>query len=158
MPKEKETLQKHLIAILVFVGLIWLRSSLQKLQSGNFISTLAPTLEKFASKNPYPWYKNLLQNVALANAQIFALLVLLGELFSALAITIATFALILNFENKKFFLILLILGLTSGLILNLNFYLASGWTSPSTDTLNLLMLAIQAIGLLYSLRYLRSVR
>jgi len=43
-------------------------------------------------------------------------------------------------------------GLIGGITLNTMFWLAAGWTSPSTDGLNLLMLVTQLIGLVVIIR------
>ena len=69
-------------------------------------------------------------------------------------------ALYLIFQPKtkcKVTLWLLIVGLIGGAFLNLNFWLASGYTSPSSDGLNLLMLVTQVVGVLCILDYNKKV-
>ncbi|MCR4305849.1 MAG: hypothetical protein NUV73_02070, partial [Candidatus Daviesbacteria bacterium] len=43
----------------------------------------------------------------------------------------------------------LIAGLLIGAFLNITFWLGFGYTSPSTDSLNLLMATVQIIGVFY---------
>ncbi|MCL5784924.1 MAG: hypothetical protein M1142_06260 [Patescibacteria group bacterium] len=145
----------YLLLIFLFDGLIWLKSSIGKFQSGNFADSLGGTLAKFASNNPYPWYKSFLQNVAIPNSKIFGLFTQWGEFFSAISIILASIFLLLGTKNKVV-LVLLFLGLLGGMFLNAIFWLASGWTSASTDSLNLLMFVIQTIGLAYVLNLLKN--
>ncbi|OGE41467.1 hypothetical protein A3E86_05225 [Candidatus Daviesbacteria bacterium RIFCSPHIGHO2_12_FULL_47_45] len=141
-----------MLAILLATGLIWLKSSYGKFASGNFVQNLGGTLEKFASKNPYPWEKSFLNQVALPNASFLGTLVLWGEAFAALALTLVSLSLLLKVKTPDFARIILVLGLLVGVILNLIFFLAAGWTSPSTESVNLIMLAIQAIAVVSILR------
>lgn len=143
---------KTLLFILLAVGLIWLRSSYGKISGGNFVEGLAGTLDKFASKNPYPLVKQFLLNVAIPNAHLFGTLVMLGEAFTALSIVIASVYLLLNSKTNQVVLTILSLGLIIGIFLNATFWFASGWTSPSTDGLNLLMFAVQLVGFIYVVR------
>lgn len=133
-------IKKYFYLILLANGLIWLRSSYGKFASGNFVQGLGGTLERFASKNPYSWYKDFLQNVAIPNSQTIGMVVLWGEAFVALAIVGGAV-----FKMKR----VLILGLLGGAVLNVLFWLAAGWTSPSTDSLNLLMLVIELVGIFF---------
>lgn len=131
--------------MLLTVGLLWLRSSLGKLADGKFVEGLGTTLVKFAANNPYPWYKDFLNSVAIPNSYLFALLTMWGEFLTGLSLTLGALLLIFGKSNK-----LILIGLKSGLLggmgLNLFFWLAAGWTSPSTDGLNLLMFVTQLIG------------
>lgn len=142
-------MQKPFLFVLLVAGLIWLRSSLGKLTGNTFVDSLSKTLQKFASENPYPWYKDFLENVAIPNSKTFGLLTMWGEFFVAVAITGSVLYLLTakkaNLLPKK----LLFAGLLIGAFLNATFWLASGWTSPSTDSLNLLMMATELIGLVY---------
>ncbi|MBI4037034.1 hypothetical protein HY385_01280 [Candidatus Daviesbacteria bacterium] len=136
---------KYLWWIILASGLIWLRSSVSKFSSGNFVENLGGTLTKFASKNPYPFYKNFLENVAVLNSQIFGLLTLWGEFLIAISLVGGAIILLINPGKLKTVKVPLMVGLLGGAFLNLIFWLASGWTSPSTDSLNLLMLVVQVI-------------
>lgn len=148
--------RKYALLPLLMVGLVWLRSSFGKFTSGNFEGGLGKILEKFASNNPYPGVKEFLTQIAIPNSQTFAMLVLWGELLVALSVIMATLSLLFNWGKPQILAMLLLGGLTGGMLLNLVFWLAAGWTSPSTDTVNLLMLAIQLLGWFWALRLLKS--
>ncbi len=135
----------YILAIIMFIGLVWTRSSIGKFLEGNFAGTLNETLIRFASKNPYPWFKGFLENFAIPNSQVFGYLTLYGELFTAVTTLVIPFYLLFSKQINKNSLILLLLGLKVGIFLNLIFWLASGWLSPSTYSLNLLMLGVQVI-------------
>lgn len=138
-----------LLLILLSVGVLWLRSSFGKLSSGTFVNNLGATLTKTAEKNPYPWFKDFLTTVAIPNAQLFGNLVLWGELLSAIAITVGAILMIINPHPARVVVLLFILGLVGGLLLNIIFWLGFGYTSPSTDSINLLMAVIQIVGIFF---------
>ena len=140
----------RLLQLLILVnGLIWLRSSYGKVTGGTFVGTLGETLGKFASKNPYPPVKDFLQNTAIPNSQMFGLLTMWGELLSALVITGGIIYLLASPKGNKMVSSLVALGLIGGMFLNVIFWFAAGWTSPSTDSLNLLMFVMQFLGLVW---------
>lgn len=150
---------KYFLIIILATGLLWLKSSFGKFTSGNFVDGLSGTLNKFASQNPYPLYKSILQNIAIPNSKLIGSWVLWGELFTALAITVSALFILLNVKASKKAALLLIAGLLGGILLNVVFWLAAGWTSPSTDSLNFLMLVIQISGLLFAVNLaLKGVR
>lgn len=152
---KKVNVNNYLLIVFLFLGLIWVRSSLGKLTSGNFAQSLTEILEKFASKNPYPWYKNFLQTTAIPNGELLGKLVLWGEFFAALAILTGSVYLLLK-PASKLVLILLAFGFLGAGLLNTSFWLASGWTSPSSDNLNLFMLVIEIVGLFYVYKLYRT--
>jgi len=90
-----------------------------------------------------------LASVAIPNSQLFGMLVLWGEALSAVAITIGSIILLLNPHPNKLVVLGLIAGLVGGLLLNIVFWLGFGSTSPSTDSVNLLMAAIEVIGIIF---------
>lgn len=135
---------KTVLLISLTLGLVWLRSSYGKLIGGVFVDNMGKTLTSFASKNPYSFYKDFLNNFAIPNSVTFGMLSMYGELLNGLAICVASLYLLFGGKNK-FAQTLLIIGLIGGTFLNINFYFASGWTSASTETLNLLMAVIQII-------------
>jgi|SRR3989338_7257238 len=147
---------KPLLFIFLALGLLWLRSSLAKFASGNFVSGLGTTLSKVVDKNPYPWYKQFLNTVAIPNSQIFGSLVLWGELLTALAII---FGSVMFFTSKagKFASLVLMAGLAGGFFLNIIFWLGFGYTSPSTDSLNLLMGVIEIVGLVVLTKGIKNI-
>lgn len=141
------------IFVLLTNGFIFLRSSYGKISEGKFVDSLAPTLEKFGSKNPYPWYKDFLSGSIIPNSNFFGNLIMWGELLSALAIISAGIFMLMRKQSRLTYW-LMVVGLLGGLILNVNFYFAAGWTSPSTESLNLLMGLIELIGLLETIKLL----
>lgn len=142
-----------LLLILLANGFIWARSSYGKFVSGSFVDGLGATLGRFADKNPYPWFKSFLQGVAIPNASTFGQLVLWGEFLVAVSIVLGVLYLLVNPKAKCGLMCLgLTLGLFGGALMNLFFWLASGYTSPSTDGLNLLMFVTQVVGIFYILR------
>lgn len=145
---------KPLLAVLLSVGLLWLRSSYGKLTGGTFVNSLGATLTKVAEKNPYPFFKQFLTNTAIPNSQLFGTLTLWGELLSAVAISVGSIILLLNPHPNKLVIVGLLAGLVGGLLLNITFWLGFGYTSPSTDSLNLLMAVIEVIGIVFLMQQL----
>lgn len=145
-------MNRPIILITLLTGLIWLRSSWDKISGGKFIDSLAPTLTKFSSNNPYPWYKETLLSFAIPNAKSIAPLIMWGEFLVALSLTLVSLALLFNLGNKKILGMVGVVGCLGGMMLNGLFWLAAAWTSPSTDSINLFMLGIQTILLGYFFR------
>ncbi len=133
--------------IFIAFGLQFLKSSYGKITGGKFVEGLTPTLKKFASENPNTWYKDFLNGSAIPNSQMLGNLVMWGELLSGIAMTIGSLYLLLNKGKGRAAQIILVLGLIGGAFLNFNFYFAAGWTGPSTEGINLLMLVIEIIGI-----------
>lgn len=143
-----------ILLIILSIGILWLRSSFAKFTSGTFVNSLGATLTKAADKNPYPWFKQFLTTVAVPNSQVFGTLVLWGELLSAIAITAGAILMLINPHPNKLVSLMLILGLAGGVLLNIIFWLGFGYTSSSTDSLNLLMAVVQVIALVFILKQL----
>lgn len=143
---------KPLLWVLLSLGLLWSKSSYGKLTGGTFVSSLGQTLSKVSDKNPYPWFKQFLTDVTIPNSQLFGNLVLWGELLAAASITAGALLLLLNPNVSKLVYLAVILGLAGGLILNIVFWFGFGYTSPSTDSINLLMAAIEIIGIFFLLK------
>jgi len=118
-----------------FLGFQWFMAGIEKLLDPNFAGALPKTLVFFASQNPYSWMAGLINNYFIPQAGIFAVLVSWGE-------TLGGLALMLGMLTN-----LALLGL---IFLNSVFFLAAGWTSPSTLGLNLLMGFLEAVLLLSS--------
>ncbi len=106
-------------------------------------------MTKTAEKNPYSWFKQFLTSVAIPNSQVFGQMVLWGEFLSAVAITIGVIMLLINPHPNKFISLVLLAGLAGGALLNIVFWLGFGYTSPSTESLNLLMAVVQIIGIVF---------
>lgn len=145
---------KGFLVIFLLIGLVWLRSSLEKISSGHFVNSLGAILLKAADRNPYSWYKSFLTSIAIPNSQVFGLLTMWGEFLTATAITFGSLYLLFSKIKHKVSYILLLSGLIGGMFLNVTFWLGFGYTSPSTDSLNLLMFFIELNGTVVILRYL----
>ncbi len=146
--------EKLLLIIFLVAGLIWVKSSYGKFSSGTFVSTLGTTLTKTADKNPYPWFKQFLVTTAIPNSQIFGFLTFWGEFLTAVALTLGSVLLLVSPKPSKFAKWTLLFGLAGGAFLNIIFWLGFGYTSPSTDSLNLLMAAVEIIGVVFVLKQL----
>ena len=144
---------KFLYLIFIVLGFVFLRSAYGKVMGGVFVSGLGETLTKMASKNPFAWYKSFLETVAIPNATTFGQLTMWGEVFAGLAIFCSAVYLLLK-QNNKIVHILLLLGLVVGAFLNGVFWLAAGYTSPSTDGLNLVMFFVELVGIVFVLKSL----
>ncbi|MCL4489179.1 MAG: DoxX family membrane protein [Chloroflexi bacterium] len=122
-----------LALVRIFFGFLWLQAGIEKLTSGGFVSGMGKTLAAFASKNPYGWEKAFLLNVATPNAALFGNLTMYGEILVGIALLLGVFSEV---------------GITAGLIMNLAYLFAAGWTSASTETVNLAMAGVSVILLL----------
>lgn len=140
---------KYLYSIFLVLGFVFLRSSYGKITGGEFVNNLGATLEKFAGKNPYPWFKSFLTDVAIPNSQLFGSLTMWGELLAGLSLFVFSAFLIINPKTNKLVYLGLATGLAGGMFLNGIFWLAAGYTSPSTDGLNLVMFLVEAVGLAF---------
>lgn len=147
-----------LLIILLVIGLIWVKSSYGKITGGTFVSSLGTTLTKLVDKNPYPWFKDFLNTIVIPNSQFFGFLTFWGEFLTAVAITAGALILLLSPKMNKTGSLILALGLLGGAFLNIIFWLGLGYTSPSTDGLNLLMAIVEIIGLLFVAPSLLSER
>ncbi len=144
--KIKGEMNKYFLSVIFVIGFIWLRSGLGKLVGG-FAGTLDKPLMKFASENPYPFVKDFLNSIAIPNHVIFSYLTQWGEIFAGVALVICSIAAVANYKINKVFFVVLTAGLLVGAFLNLVFWFSAGWTSASTEGLNLLMFSIELSGL-----------
>lgn len=142
---------KLLLVLFLSIGLLWAKSSYGKFASGNFVSTLGATLGKIVDKNPYPWFKEFLNFIAIPNSGLFGSMVMWGEFLAAVAIILGSLILLLNPKANPLIKLMVIAGLLGGVFLNIIFWLGFGYTSPSTDSLNVLMAVVQIIGILFLL-------
>lgn len=135
-----------ILLVLLADGFLWFKSSWGKLSEGVFIENIGATLTKFASKNPNAWFKDLLTGVAIPNATAVGTMVMYGEFFFATSVLLSVLA-IFGGVRDRWALWLLGVGLLGLAVMNLTFWLAAGWTSSSTDSLNVLMFAVEVVGL-----------
>jgi len=122
-----------LIFIRLIVGVEWFIAGLEKLIDPTYVSGMAGTLGFFASGNPNAWYVNLINNSFIPNAELFAWLVSIGELLIGIALI---FGILVNISAIVSF------------FLNLNFYFAAAWISPSTQSINWVLMILGLIILL----------
>lgn len=132
--------------VLLAVSYIWLHSSYAKLSSGGFPQSLGPTLQKFMIHNPYPWYRQFIEAIVFPNAYVVGLLVQYAELLAGICILVGAVLLILQ-KYVRVAVRTVLIGLVISFFLNLQFWLAAGWTSPSADSLNLLLMIIALVGI-----------
>ncbi|QQG40601.1 MAG: hypothetical protein HYV37_03465 [Candidatus Levyibacteriota bacterium] len=139
---------KSLLLIFLSVGLIWARSSYDKITRGNFADNLGDVLVKASQNNPYPAFGNFLQTVAIPNSYLFGQMVMWGELLTAVSIISSCLYLLWKNSKQKIALLALKLGLMGGAFLNINFWLTFAHTNSAVDSLNLLMIIIQLVGII----------
>lgn len=145
---------KYLLFILFVIDFIWLRSAYGKWTGGKFVAGMEGTLKKFASENPYQPVKDFLQGIAIPNASLFGTLTMWGETLVGISLFISLVWLLFKKQANKLILGLLLMGLLGGAFLNKVFYFSSGWMSPSSESLNLLMFMIEVISAFYVFKVL----
>lgn len=145
----KKTGNGYLGLIFLVLAFTWVKSGWGKVSSGVFPENLGKTLLKFADSNPYPWFKTLLTDIAVPNSVAIGWLVQLGELTAAVLTGFSAAALIFKIKIPRAAQIFFGAGFSLAAVLNATFWLASGWTSGSTDSLNLVMMAIEIVGVIY---------
>ncbi|MFQ5802740.1 MAG: DoxX family protein [Candidatus Methylomirabilales bacterium] len=118
-----------LVLLRVAVGVIWLRSGLLKIVRREYLE-YDEKLERFMSKNPFPWYRTFLERYMLPNSRPAGYLFVAAEVYLGVA-------LMLGFLTVPSALI--------GVFFNINFRLAAGWQNPSNTPLNYLMIMCQLL-------------
>lgn len=146
------------LSVLLLVGLVWARSSLEKIIGGKFAANLGSVLTKNAQSNPFPMYKQFLESFAIPNPQLFGQLTMWGEFLTAASIIGGSLYLLFRNQNERLAYIVLIAGLVGGTFLNINFWFAFSWTSPANDSLNLLMIFIQLVGIITLVKMLKAFK
>jgi uncharacterized membrane protein YphA (DoxX/SURF4 family) len=131
--------------IILFLGVIWLRSGIEKLETHAFPQNLSKTLTFFAGGTKYPWFKSLLLDFAIPQSKVIGECVQWGEVLAGLALIFLVISSFFFRQNIPVFSVLVLFPLFVTLLMNIFFWLAAGWTSPSTDTVNLFMAGIEGI-------------
>jgi thiosulfate dehydrogenase (quinone) large subunit len=134
-----------LILIQGVLALEWLHSSFGKWTDSKFMDGIAKTLEGFAAKSTFPGYPEFLNNVAIPNAQLFGQMIRTGEVAVGIALAISGLIIISKKPLPSVTLWLTVIAFLGGALMNINFFLASGASSPSSWGLNLLMTLVQII-------------
>ncbi len=155
MSKIENPESRYLNILQFTLGVLWLKSCYAKFISNDFIDNIAKTLIFFSSKNPLGWYKSFLISVAIPNAHLFAQLSRWGELTGGILLVLTGIYMLYKNDNRLV-LIASILGLLIVMNLNFNFGLASYWTSPANETLNLVMFLVELIILSYQVHRIRK--
>lgn len=145
-----------LLIVFLAIGFIWAKSSYGKISGGEFAANLGSVLAKNAQTNPYPFYVDFLQAVAIPNSEAFGFMTMWGEFLTAVAIIGGCLYLLFKNPQGKLAFYALIAGLIGGVFLNMNFWLAFSATSASADSLNLLMILIQLIGAITLIKFVKS--
>lgn len=104
------TFSRPFLFVYLSIGLVWLRSFYEKLVSGTFADTLGVVLTKFASKNPYPFYKTYLEKVVIPNAKVYGYVTMWGEFLTALALIGEVAYFLIKPEKNTFVAIILLFG------------------------------------------------
>lgn len=134
-----------LILIQWAVALEWLMSGWGKFADDKFMLGFSKTVGAFAAKTPYNFYASFLKDTVAANPDFYANLVRTGELLIGVALVAFGAYYLTQKQLPNLYRGLLVAALLCGALLNLNFYLAAGWSSPSTAGINVLMGLVQLI-------------
>lgn len=130
----------------------WLHSGWGKWAAPGFMDNIGKTLAGFGSKTPYTTYGSFLNETIVPNAETFGNLIRTGEIGVGLALALAGIILLVQKKLSPLATWLLVVAFLAGALMNLNFFLAAGWSSPSTWGVNLVMGLIHLIlGLYYLL-------
>ena len=132
------------------VGFEWVKAGWEKVSDPQFVSGMAGSLGFFASKNPTGWYKSLLTGTGIPNATVLGWLVAYGELLIGIALLLAAAVYLFygagsDALSRWVVPIGAVVALIGGAFLNANFWFAAGWTSVSTDGMNVVMFLTQLV-------------
>lgn len=156
---EKFGAARYLALVQAVIGFEWLRAGWEKIADSRYVDGMSTTLSAFASKNPTGFYRDFLTGTARPNATFFAYAVSYGELLVGLA-TLVTAVVVLtraSMHVSQYVAGTALTALAIGAFMNLNFWIAAGWMSSSTDSINVVMLLTQAILGAAALGSLRAV-
>lgn len=136
-----------LVATQMVLAYEWWSAGWEKISSPAFVENINSTLGYFASKNPFPWYKNFLLGFVTNNSTIFVYSIEFSQIAIAVALAVSGALFIYSKSEfiQKLALKFSVLALLGGILMNANFYLAAGWTGPGTHGINVVMFWIQAI-------------
>lgn len=115
-----------LVLLRLSIGYIWLTAGFNKLLDKNFIDAFPQTIKHFIDISPYSFFSNFLTDSVLPNYQIFAQLVIWGEILTGIAFLIG-FPLSIAF--------------IAGAFMNITYFLAANTSAP--QFLNILMVFAQ---------------
>lgn len=148
-----------LVLIQWVLALEWLLSGWGKFTKPDFMAGIGKTLSTFAGKTTVGWYGGFLDNVVVPNASLFGNLVRCGEILVSLTLIIGGILAVRSDKLHPLASWALVIALYGAAFMNLNFYLAAGWSSPSTAGVNMVMgLAQLIIGTHYLTSVTRSLK
>ncbi|MBP6944652.1 hypothetical protein KBB85_01370 [Patescibacteria group bacterium] len=131
----------------VILAYEWLSSGWEKVRGGQFVPNIGKSLARFENGNPHEWYVRSVLGVAKSHPTVFSMLVQWGELLAGVGLLAALvlYAFSKQQSSKNLARFIAVAALLGGAFMNLNFYFAAGWTSPSTGGLNALMFWVQVV-------------
>ncbi len=134
-----------LVLIQWALAIEWLHSGWGKWSDPGFINNIGKTLETFAAKTPYKSYGSFLSSNVVPNAHTFGNMIRSGEVLVGLALALSGLWLINRKMLPMWGIWAVIIACFGAALMNLNFFLASGWSSPSTWGVNLIMCLIEIV-------------
>jgi thiosulfate dehydrogenase (quinone) large subunit len=111
-------------ALRVWIALEWLSSGTGKLMNPKYVSGFAATNANFAKGSSFSWYRDFLTGTVIPNHDFFAYFTMYGEIFAGVALLLG---------------LLTNAGAIAAFLLNLNFWLAAGYSGGSTFGVNFVM-------------------
>ncbi|WP_304458774.1 hypothetical protein [Alicyclobacillus sendaiensis] len=121
-------------SVLLIVGYEWLVSGLDKALAHDFVHGLAGELEAAARGLPYGFYADLLSRVFVPHAQLFAWLVMVGELTSgALLLAMGAIAWFRPLSPVQKAITAAVLGVASFMVLNFFFFQGGSYFINPSD-------------------------
>ncbi|MBI3747313.1 MAG: hypothetical protein HY262_00465 [Chloroflexi bacterium] len=123
-----------LLAIQIFLGYEWLVSGFSKVTSGTFVSGLADELTEKAD-GLSGWYKSFLETTGIPNAELFGVLVQVGELALGAVLIAASLLWLTRWASlglgaRQLILVLIVISGVASMLMNINFHLANGSSHP----------------------------
>ena len=141
----KKTSVVWLVLIQWVLAYEWLHSGWGKWSDPAFMAGIGKSLAGFAAKTPYGWYANFLKSTAIPNAQVFGNVTRSGELLVGTALLLGGIVLLARKRLPAVAIWLVAIACFGGALMNVNFYLSAGWSSPSTSGINLVMGLVELI-------------
>lgn len=153
MKSQADTLKTESLYLLGLFGVQialaykWLSAGLEKVSGPDFVADLVKTLAYSASKNPFPWYRDILTGFATRYVVPLGYAIEWGEVAAGaiLILSVVVYLHSKNAETRRGLLILSVAALLGGALLNTAFYLAVGWIGPSTKNINVVMFWTQLV-------------
>ncbi len=148
-----------LMSFSALIGFEWIGAGYEKLSSGTFPQDLTKIIAYFASRNPYPWYRDFLVWLTSQNVRALGYIVEWGQFAAGIALIAGPLTYLWAHSKtlKKIVVACMVAALIGGVIMNAHFYLASGWTSAGTSGVNYLMFWSQLL-LIYFLAWVDDAR